>query len=230
MVSDPYVMLKVDPKLASAARIRSHVPQRPTRCHCTRDRLASPRPCVALRCVGSCIPEVSCAASLRLRTVQRRRATVCSSAADGNTLQKTVLEARIATAENFRPFGQVRARCQLEVALVVGVTCVGNGNACTACHHGAAHQERPCLQLITATDDGKEFDEQDAQLVLDQGAAPRFYIMKLPRRGLTFDRITYHASVTQCLGEVAALASRAVNCKLQRCGRSAGPCAYVQAP
>lgn len=28
----------------------------------------------------------------------------------------------------------------------------------------------------------------------------RFYIMRLPRRGLTFDRITYHADVTQCLG------------------------------
>ena len=28
----------------------------------------------------------------------------------------------------------------------------------------------------------------------------RFYIMHLPKRGLTFDRITYHASVTQCLG------------------------------
>ena len=24
--------------------------------------------------------------------------------------------------------------------------------------------------------------------------------MRLPSRGLTFDRITYHASVTQCLG------------------------------
>ena len=28
----------------------------------------------------------------------------------------------------------------------------------------------------------------------------RFYIMRIPRRGLTFDRITYHAKVTQCLG------------------------------
>jgi hypothetical protein len=56
-------------------------------------------------------------------------------------------------------------------------------------------------QLIGATDDGKEYDDEDAQLVLDQGTAPRFYIMRLPRRGLTFDRITYHAKVTQCLGE-----------------------------
>ena len=28
----------------------------------------------------------------------------------------------------------------------------------------------------------------------------RFYIMELPRRGLSFDRITYHERVTQCLG------------------------------
>jgi hypothetical protein len=86
------------------------------------------------------------------------------------------------------------------------------------------------VQLISATDDGKEFDDEDAQLVLDRGAAPRFYIMRLPRRGLTFDRITYHASVTQCLGEVLASASHAVSCKLQRCTGSAEPCAYVQAP
>lgn len=60
-------------------------------------------------------------------------------------------------------------------------------------------------QLITAMDDGKTFDDEDAQLVLDQGPSPpRFYIMKLPRRGLTFDRITYHKDVTQCLGECLA--------------------------
>ena len=28
----------------------------------------------------------------------------------------------------------------------------------------------------------------------------RFYIMRLPSRGLAFDRITYHSNVTQCLG------------------------------
>lgn len=30
----------------------------------------------------------------------------------------------------------------------------------------------------------------------------RFYIMRLPARGLTFHRITYHGKVTQCLGAV----------------------------
>lgn len=74
-------------------------------------------------------------------------------------------------------------------------------------YHGA--------QLISTMDDGKEFDDQDAQLVLDQGAAPRFYIMRLPRRGLTFDRITYHAKVTQCLGEVPAPLSHVVFLRLR---------------
>lgn len=57
----------------------------------------------------------------------------------------------------------------------------------------------PFGQLIGPTDDGKEFDLTDAQLVLSNGT-PRFYIMRLPRRGLDFSRITYHASCTQCLG------------------------------
>ncbi len=56
----------------------------------------------------------------------------------------------------------------------------------------------PFGQLIEPTHDGKEYDDEDAQLRLDAGT-PRFYIMRLPRRGLSFDRITYHAKVTQCL-------------------------------
>lgn len=31
---------------------------------------------------------------------------------------------------------------------------------------------------------------------------PRFYVMRLPKRGMSFDRITYHAKVTQCLGAI----------------------------
>lgn len=56
----------------------------------------------------------------------------------------------------------------------------------------------PFGQLIEPTHDGKEYDDEDAKLRLDAGT-PRFYIMRLPRRGLYFDRITYHAKVTQCL-------------------------------
>ena len=33
-----------------------------------------------------------------------------------------------------------------------------------------------------------------------QAVRCRFYIMRLPGRGLAFDRITYHSNVTQCLG------------------------------
>lgn len=58
---------------------------------------------------------------------------------------------------------------------------------------------RPFGQLVGPTHDGKEFDDEDAKLQLDAGT-PRFYIMRLPERGLVFDRITYHAKVTQCLG------------------------------
>lgn len=57
-----------------------------------------------------------------------------------------------------------------------------------------------CAQLVGATEDGKPFDGEDAQLKLSEGT-PRFYIMHLPRKGLVFDRITYHAKVSQCLGE-----------------------------
>lgn len=60
---------------------------------------------------------------------------------------------------------------------------------------------RPFGQLILPIEDGKSFDADDAQLVLDQGT-PRFYIMRLPRRGLQFNRITHHARCTQSLGSL----------------------------
>ncbi|GFR51677.1 hypothetical protein Agub_g14120 [Astrephomene gubernaculifera] len=60
---------------------------------------------------------------------------------------------------------------------------------------------KPFGQIISSCEDGKLFDQDEAQLVLNQGT-PRFYIMRLPLRGLTFRRITYHAHVTQCLGSL----------------------------
>jgi hypothetical protein len=51
------------------------------------------------------------------------------------------------------------------------------------------------LQVIGYFDDGKEFDKQDAQLQGFGDGTPRFYIMRLPERGLRFHRITYHAKV-----------------------------------
>lgn len=57
----------------------------------------------------------------------------------------------------------------------------------------------PFGQVIGPIDDNVPFSKEDAQLVLDKGT-PRFYIMRLPSKPLTFDRITYHAKTTQCLG------------------------------
>lgn len=61
---------------------------------------------------------------------------------------------------------------------------------------------RPYGQVIFATLDGKEFDQDDAQLQLDQGI-PRFYIMRLNQRGRSFSQITRHQHCTQCLGSLA---------------------------
>jgi ureidoglycolate hydrolase len=58
---------------------------------------------------------------------------------------------------------------------------------------------RPYGQAIFPAQDGKSFDGEDAQLMLDKGA-PRFYIMQLHCRGLKFQKITRHLQCTQCLG------------------------------
>jgi ureidoglycolate hydrolase len=60
----------------------------------------------------------------------------------------------------------------------------------------------PFGQVIFATEDGTAYNSNDAQLQLQNGT-PRFYIMRLPFRGLKFDRITRHHQVTQCLGSLA---------------------------
>lgn len=56
----------------------------------------------------------------------------------------------------------------------------------------------PFGQLISPGDDGTPFGPEDAALDLSEGT-PRLYIMRLKTRGLSFDRITRHAKVTQCL-------------------------------
>lgn len=57
---------------------------------------------------------------------------------------------------------------------------------------------RPYGQVITVIADGKGFDGSDAQLQLE--GIPRFYLMRLHRRGRSFARITRHQRCTQCLG------------------------------
>ncbi len=57
-------------------------------------------------------------------------------------------------------------------------------------------------QVIFASLDGKGYDVEDAQLNLQNGI-PRFYIMRLQRRGRKFHTITRHVECTQCLGSLS---------------------------
>jgi ureidoglycolate hydrolase len=56
-------------------------------------------------------------------------------------------------------------------------------------------------QLISASEDGKSYDVEDAQLDLRNGI-PRFYIMRLLHKGRKFHKITRHVQCTQCLGSL----------------------------
>ncbi|WP_013324679.1 ureidoglycolate lyase [Gloeothece verrucosa] len=64
-----------------------------------------------------------------------------------------------------------------------------------------AESFKPYGQLITPSEDGKHYDQTDAQLNLEKGT-PRFYIMRLSKRGRKFNRITRHNQCTQCLGSL----------------------------
>ena len=57
----------------------------------------------------------------------------------------------------------------------------------------------PFGQIARAEEDGVAFGPDDAALDLSQGT-PRFYIMRLRDKTMSFDTITFHAQVTQCLG------------------------------
>ena len=59
----------------------------------------------------------------------------------------------------------------------------------------------PYGTLIEATEDGKPFGPDEAQLDLNRGT-PRFYVMRLHRRELAFRHLTRHLAVTQCLAAV----------------------------
>lgn len=56
-------------------------------------------------------------------------------------------------------------------------------------------------QVIFPSKDGKLYDAQEAQLNLQNGT-PRFYIMRLNKRGRKFHKITRHIQCTQCLGSL----------------------------
>lgn len=53
-------------------------------------------------------------------------------------------------------------------------------------------------QVTRWEEDGKQYDEQDLKLEICQGS-PRLYIFRARDRDLSFDKITYHEKVTQCL-------------------------------
>ncbi|MFN7660685.1 MAG: ureidoglycolate lyase, partial [Dolichospermum sp.] len=56
-------------------------------------------------------------------------------------------------------------------------------------------------QVIYAIGDRNIFDQEDAQLNLQNGI-PRFYIMRLQQKGRKFHHITRHVKCTQCLGSL----------------------------
>ncbi|MBW4688169.1 MAG: ureidoglycolate lyase [Komarekiella atlantica HA4396-MV6] len=56
-------------------------------------------------------------------------------------------------------------------------------------------------QVISASQDDKAYDAEDAKLNLQNGI-PRFYIMRLQGRGRKFHKITRHVQCTQCLGSL----------------------------
>ncbi len=60
---------------------------------------------------------------------------------------------------------------------------------------------RPYGQVIFASQDGKSYDADDAQLNIQNGT-PRFYIMRLHHKGRKFHKITRHIQCTQCLGSL----------------------------
>ncbi|NES08159.1 MAG: Ureidoglycolate hydrolase [Okeania sp. SIO2F4] len=64
-----------------------------------------------------------------------------------------------------------------------------------------SHNFQPFGQVICASEDGKKYDQDDAQLSLENGT-PRFYIMRLKKRGRKFTKITRHGQCTQCLGSL----------------------------
>jgi ureidoglycolate hydrolase len=60
---------------------------------------------------------------------------------------------------------------------------------------------QPYGQLITPCEDGKLYNQTDAQLNLNHGV-PRFYLMRLHQQGRKFHQITRHQQCTQCLGSL----------------------------
>ena len=101
-----------------------------------------------------------------------------------------------------RPSHSVRSPARSPGRVVASAKAPGGSSTTrVALKAEGAHREAfaPFGQVCKAEEDGVEFGPADAQLDLSQGT-PRFYVMRLRDKDLSFDRITYHEKVTQCLG------------------------------
>ena len=102
-----------------------------------------------------------------------------AAAAEGQQQRQVLLLPAVdITAENFAPFGQARRALTLVDLLLLRLGQPAGGatpehpSVCPASLARARGPTAPrhlLLQLVGANDDGKEFDEQDAQLDLSQG-------------------------------------------------------------
>ena len=79
----------------------------------------------------------------------------CAALAEQHTPRVVRLQAELATPASFSPYGQARRSSG----------CFRVSSACVR----ADFNWRPGLQVIGPTNDGKEFDKEDALLQLDQG-------------------------------------------------------------
>lgn len=75
------------------------------------------------------------------------------------------------------------------------------GATCLPTREMTASAFAPFGQIIPPEADGTLFDANAAALLLDRGT-PRLYIMRLHQRAASFDRITRHLQVTQCLSAI----------------------------
>lgn len=126
---------------------------------------------------GTLPPTALVPTSSRIRRVARSRARTAAAATEGRAAEST---SKVTEHEEQRG-GEGRRRITLKAEELTPSSFA------------------PFGQVVSAEEDGVEFSSADAQLDLSQGT-PRFYIMRLRDKDLSFERITFHGRVTQCLG------------------------------
>ena len=110
--------------------------------------------------------------------VRRRALAPCQSTAAAQGARSTVsplevvkLRPQQATAESFREFGQVSKATGPELCLIKNINCclIAGPGARLLHTHLLNQAVFLCLQLLSPVSDGKQFDQEDAQLQLDKG-------------------------------------------------------------